>query len=451
MTEVDTQLSKAVLKKKLPKAVKVALIIIILLAAGIGGYYIYKSLNKQEVKYLTLPVSKDSIVNQIEATGTITPLHEIDLYFKEQGTLKELNVSSGDSVEKGQVLAVQDNSTLQAEVQQCQSDVEQSQLNLEKAQNDYNKTKTTTKRQETLYNEGAISQSDWEDAENDLHSAEISVKLDEVSISNAQAKLVIAQTNLDNATLTAPFAGVVSEVNGEVGQETGNSSDGLLHLISSDLQIVVMVNEADIGNVKEGQEVDFTVTSYPNKTFQGTVAKISQQAATTNNVQQFEVDVATTGLSGQLKAGMSVSAKIIIEKQENVITVPNLALTYAQTYARTSRQSSTQSSTRTGTRSLTNQQGSSQGQQSNTETSNTETKQVVILKNDKPEIKQITVGSSDGTNTEVKSGLSAGDNVVIGTNDPNQSNSSESSSSGNSSSGNNSDKRSGGMMGGPMP
>lgn len=458
MSEVDTELiNAAVMKKKLSKPVKITLIIVVLLAAGMGGYFAYQSYNKQETKYLTMTASKGSIVNEIEATGTITPLHEIDLYFKDQGTLEELNVSSGDSVEKGEVLAVQDDSTLQAEVQQCQSDVEQAQLNLEKAQNDYNKSKTTADRQEALYNQGAISKSDLEDAVNSLDSAEVSVRLNKVSISNAQAKLVIAQTNLDNATLTAPFSGVVSEVNGEVGQDTGNSSSGLLHLISSDLQIKVNVNEADIGSIKEGQEVDFTVTSFPNKTFKGTVEKISQQATTTNNVQQFEVDVATSGLSSQLKAGMSVSAKIIIEKQENVITVPNLALTYAQTFAKTSKQSAAKSAAGTGTRKAASQQGISQGTQNASAASNTETKQVVILKNGKPVVKQITLGLSDGTNTEVKSGLSAGEKVVIGTNDSTQSSSSGSSSSGNSSSNssrNKSNSGGGGMPGGgggPMP
>jgi HlyD family secretion protein len=212
-----------------------------------------------------------------------------------------------------------------------------------------------------------------------------------------------------------------------------------------------MVNEADIGRVKVGQEVNFTVTAYTDKTFKGTVSRISPQATSTNNVQQYEVDISTSGLSSQLKAGMSVTAKIIVNKRENVIAAPNLALTYAQTYAGSNKQSAAQSPTRTGIRGTVNQQARTQGQQSTTIGSNTETKQIVILKNGKPMVKQITIGLSDGTNTEVKSGLSAEDRVVIGTNDTTQNNSSGNNSSGNSSSGSSSSKRSGSMMGGPMP
>ncbi|MEN6462650.1 MAG: efflux RND transporter periplasmic adaptor subunit [Syntrophomonas sp.] len=451
MAEVDTELmSAAVMKKKLPKPVKITLIIIILLAAGIGGYYTYKSSNKQDTTYLTMPATKETIVDQIEATGTIKPLHEIDLYFRQQGTLKALYARSGDSVEESQVLALQDDTTLQAEVEQCQSDLQQAQLKLQQSQNDYDKSKTAADRENALYQAGAVAQSDWEQTKRDLSSAEINLKLAEVAISTAQAKLVIAQTNLDNAQLTAPFSGIAAEVNGEVGQETGNSSTALFHLISNDLQVQAMVNEVDIGRVKVGQEVNFTVTAYNDKTFKGTVSRISPQATATNNVQQYEVDIATSGLTSQLKAGMSVTAKIIVNKRENVIAAPNLALTYAQTYARNNRPSAAQSPTRTGTRSTGSQQERLQGAQSTAAASNTETKQIVILKNGKPVIKQITVGLSDGTNTEVKTGLSAGDKVIIGTNDATQNNSSGNSGSGNSSSGNSS-KRSGGMMGGPMP
>jgi HlyD family secretion protein len=361
-------------------------------------------------------VTTGAIVDQIQATGTVKPLHEVDLFFRQQGTLQALNARSGDPVKEGQVLASQDDSSLQAQAQQARSDLQQAQYKLQQTQFDYEKTNAAASREDELYKQGAVTQVDWEQAKRDNDNAAINIKTSQVAIENANAKLVIAESNLKNAQLTAPFSGVAAQVNGEVGQETGNSSSPMFHLISNELQILAMVNEADIGRVKLNQEAVFTVTSYPGQSFQGTVARISPQSTTVSNVQLYEVDIAAKDLSKELRAGMSVTAQLIIDKRDNVTMVPNIAFSYAQTFLKNNNQSSKTKSTGRANQNAAGTQGTVKPSENATLKNDKKVQQVVVLQDAQPVVKQITVGLSDGQNTEVIEGLNPGDQVIVGTN-----------------------------------
>jgi len=441
----ETELMNAAAStKSWHKPAKIIVIIMLVLGIGIGGYYTYKSLNKKEPINLPMAVTKGAIVDQIQATGTIKPLHEVDLYFRQQGTLKALNAHSGDSIQEGQVLAMQDDSSLQAQLEKARSDLQQAEFTLQQRQMDCDKYNAAFTRQDALYKQGAITLVDWEQAKRDADNAGIVLNSSRVSIKNAQANLVIAETNVNNAQLTAPFSGVAAQVNGEVGQETGNSSSPMFHLISNDLQILVMVNEVDIGRILLNQEVDFTVTSYPGQSFKGSVARISPQSTTVSNVQLYEVAIATKDLSSKLRAGMSVTAKIIIDKRDNVTMVPNIAFTYAQTYVKSNTQSSKTNSTPRANQSTNSMPETAKTTGDTAPKSDKKVQPVVVIENTKAVVKQITVGLSDGQNTEVIEGLNPGDQVVVGT-----SASSQTTSSGNSSSQNSSQQRPGtGAIGG---
>jgi len=407
----DSELVNVEVDKKLwQKPGKIVLMVVLLAAVCAGAYYTYKSFNKKEASYLTMPVGKGSIVDQVQATGTIKPLHEVDLYFRQQGTLKALNVHSGDPIQEGQLLALQDDSSLQAQLEQARSDLQQAEYTLQQRQLDCEKCSAAFTRQDALYKQGAITKADWEQAKRDVDTANISLKLSQVAIKNAQAKLVIDETDVKNAQLTAPFSGVAALVNGEVGQETGNSSSPMFHLISNELQIVAQVNEVDIGRVQLNQEVEFTVTSYPGQPFKGTVSRISPQSTTVSNVQLYEVNIATENLSKQLRAGMSVTAKIIINKRENVTMVPNIALSYAQTFMKsnssTAKTNASQSTDTTAGNPKTPVTAGAKNDKNS--------QRVVLIEAGKPVVKQITVGLSDGQNTEVIDGLNPDDQVAVG-------------------------------------
>ncbi|MGE5415849.1 MAG: efflux RND transporter periplasmic adaptor subunit [Acidobacteriota bacterium] len=441
---------------------------IIVLAICIAGYFIYGSFGKKDTTYLTMPVSTGDIVDQVQATGTIKPLHEVDLYFKNKGTLKSLNVRNGDAVKTGQILAVQDDAALQASVEQAKSNLMQAEYKLKQAQLENDKLMATAQQQQALYDQGGVSETDYKQSQRDAENASVVVDAAKASIQTSKAQLVIAQNDLKNAVLTAPFAGIATQVNGEVGQDTGNSTSSIIHIISNDLQIPSMVNEVDVGRVKEGQEVEFTVTSYPNRPFKGTVSRISRQATTTNNVQLYEVDIATNDMSKQLLAGMSVTANIIVEKRENVVSVPAIAFSYVPTYMSSIRQNSNGTTTRRF--KIDTGQGTNQGSNSGsgqTSAQNSDhmqsfdqqtlvngadqkgrTRRVVVLENYKPVLKQVKVGLSDGQNTEIITGLSEGDQVIVGTNDSTQSSTSGGSNNSSQRQGNQQRQLGGGGRGG---
>jgi HlyD family secretion protein len=434
MTDNDNELDIMAESGKGRSRLGKVILIVLIAAVAVGAYFIYKSFTKAEISYLTMPVSQGNIVDQVQATGSIKPLHEVDLYFRQQGTLTALYARSGDPVTAGQVLAVQDDDRLQAEVEQQRSSLLQAQYKLKQAQYTYEKMAATFARQDALYQQGALARADWEQAKRDLDNEAINVQSAQTSIKTSQAQLVIAENNLENARLVAPFSGVAAQVNGEVGQETGNTSTSMFHLISNELQLTAMVNEVDIGRVQVGQEVEYTVTSYPGQKFKGAVTRISPQSSAANNVQLYEVDISTRDMSHKLRAGMSVTANIIVNKRANVVMVPNLALTYAQTF----QKSSLPNRTGAGGQKVTSGAGRMQGAgiqapgqagdavknvNKPVSDSGEQTQQVVMLQDGKPVVKRVKVGLSDGTNTEVKEGLKAGDQVVVGANDPSKTNS----------------------------
>lgn len=414
-------LAQQVPVRKWKKRAIIALCVVVL---GAVGFYTYRAATPQETTYLTMPVTKGKIADVVQATGSVKPLQEADLKFKNDGTLQTLNAKVGQEVVLGQQLAVQDDADLRTAVDQAKNEVTQAQYKYRQAELDLNKLRTTAARQETLYKDGAISLSDIEQARSDVSNSEISRDMAKSSIQSAQVKLQIAENTLKDAVLAAPINGVISSVAGEVGQD---SSIVLIHMISPQLQVIAQVNEADISRVKINQNAYLTLTSKTEQRITGKVSQISPQASTVNNIQLYEVSISVDNKNDLLMPGMSVTANIIANQSSSEMAlVQNIALTYAQTFQRS--QASAQYNSNVATTSAKTERSSS-----NTGTSNRSfnravaggnkasashsSKMVVVLKNGKPELKSIQTGLSDGQNTEVISGLETGEEVVIGTSD----------------------------------
>ncbi|WP_051276530.1 efflux RND transporter periplasmic adaptor subunit [Desulfovirgula thermocuniculi] len=205
----------------------------------------------------------------------------------------------------------------------------------------------------------------------------------------------------------APFAGVVSKVGGEVGERSGASSgDGaFITLISEERQLRLAVNEADIGKVKPDQEVSFTVAAYPERNFSGRVKSIYPQGSTVSNVQVFDVLVDFADPEGLIRPGMTATASIVVAKRENVLVVPQVALSYASSYLREGRAGLLGP----GRREFRGGGGSEGGSPAGGER-----QLVLVLEGDKPVPRRVRTGLSDRQYVEVLEGLSAGEKVVIG-------------------------------------
>lgn len=415
------------------KGLKLTAWLAVVIALGIAGYTAYGKMNQKEVSYFTKPVAKGSITQTVQATGTIKPLHEADLNFKESVVLKELYVKVGDRVKAGQLLAVQDDVTMRSQLEQAESQYVQATFREEQAANTLAQAQKTYQRQKSLYESGALAASEYEQAEQSMKAAEIDLKTAKAQTQAAKASVALAREALEKAKMVAPFAGIVTEVNGEVGVATGSENAAFIHLIDEHLKIEAQVNEVDIGSVKAGQKVEFTVGSYPNKKFNGTVERVALQAETVNNVNVYTVDISVEDPNHELLPGMSVTADIIVSHKDDVTLVPTLALTYGKNYHPAATQDGNVSGQRrSGRPNQPSDSSGNAGASNKSALKNGTPSRVVVLANGVPVVRNIVVGISDSQNTEVIQGLKVGEQVIIGTNEVT---STKSNSSGNTRSG----------------
>ncbi len=420
------QVKKVLIKKRIQgmsTSKKIIWLIVILLLIGGSGYgYSKVKSSKSTDTYSTSTVKKGTVTDYIEATGTLQATKSSAMGFKNDDTITAINVQSGDHVTAGQILAEQDPATLKTALQQAQSTVSKDQINLKSSSltNDINLK--TLKQQQQLFAAGAISQSDLDTAQNNSAKSQWDLELAQATLASDQTKLAQAQTDLAEATLVAPFDGIIGAVNGQVGQINGinSSSSTLLTVMSNELEISTLVNEADIGRVQVGQSVEFTSSAFSNKTFTGKVLRITPAATTVSSVQYYPVLISCNDPDGVLLSGMSVSVKIIVARVSDTLTVPMMAVSYAETYLKSNP-------------TLAPSGGG---------------KAVVIMQNNLPVVKAVTLGISDGSNYVVSEGLNEGDKVIVGTNSTATTSSSSSSSSSTKSSTKTS-TQGGANMGGP--
>lgn len=394
---------------------------IVLLAAG--GFGAYRWLNSSDqLTYLTSPAVKGTITDAIQATGTLEPVRKVGLSFKSVQTVTVLNVKAGDRVTEGQVLAEQDTRELRAQFNQAERDVAQNEAQIKVLNMTIRKAEKNLKQQEELFAAGVSSQDELDQARDDYEKAQIDLASAEAQLETSRAKLEIASNDLEATVLVAPFAGIVSAVNGDVGQRSGGGSgsdvNAFITLISDELQINTMINEVDMGRIKVGQDVEFTTSAYSGKTFRGRVTKISPEATTVSNVQFYQSYISVEDPERLLYPGMSAAVNVIVARKADVLNVPMIALTYAESYIKSSGQGAAGSGPQTAVRSqgkpaATDQSG---GNAPSDRKNNPNQRRLVVLENEQPVVKTVVVGLSDGQNMEIVEGLNPGDKVIVGTN-----------------------------------
>jgi HlyD family secretion protein len=432
----DVTKVKEVLQKKriqgMSKKNKILWLVVILLVIGASGYGSYKWLgnSSKTTEYPTATVGKATITDSIEATGTLSAIKESAMGFKNDDTITAINVEPGDKVKKGQVLAQQDPSSLQSALQQAMSTVDQDLISVKTANLNYETNRKTLERQQQLFEAGAVSQTDLDTVVDNFTKSEWDVATAKAKLANDQAKADQAQADLAGATLLAPFDGIIGVVNGQVGQINGinSSSSTLLSVLSEDLQLSALINEADIGRIKVGQDVEFVTSTYTDKKFKGKVLRITPQASTVSSVQYYPVLISCIDPDHQLFSGMSVSANIIVAQKTDVMTVSMMAVSYAESYVK-----SNPSNPPADTTALT--EGKSNV--------------VVVLENNQPTVKTVVLGLSDGSNYELISGLNVGEKVILGSSTAGTTSSEASSNKSKTTT--KSTNPGGGGMGGPPP
>ena len=268
--------------------------------------------------YSEAEAAKQDIVNSVTATGTIEPVTSVEVGTQVSGVISKLYVEYNSVVKAGQVIAELDRTNLMSELSSAQA-------SLKSAQSELDYQKTNYERYKALYDKGLISANDFEQARLSYVQAQQRTRQQKESVKKAQ-------TNLGYATITSPIDGVVLSKEVEEGQTVASSfSTPTLFKIARDLtdmRVIADVDEADIGDVKEGQRVTFTVDAFPDDTFEGQVTQVRQEATTESNVVTYEVVISAPNDDLKLKPGLTANVVIFTMEAKDVLAVPSKALRF---------------------------------------------------------------------------------------------------------------------------
>ncbi len=274
-----------------------------------------------ESKFEFVEIERGDIENIVSSTGELRPVRTVEVGTQVSGTIDKVFADFNDKVEKGQVLAVLDTTLLAASVKEAEA-------NVIKAKNQYELALFDFENNLKLYEKDLIS-------EFEMNSFRTSKETARASLLSAEANLKRAQANLEYAVINSPIDGTVIDRSIEPGQTVAASfSTPTLFIIAEDLsemEIHVSVDESDIGLIKEGQEVRFTVLAYPEETFSGVVREIRLQPSTIQNVVMYTVIVDALNEEGLLLPGMTADVEFLVEQRKDVLMVNNSVFSFNPT------------------------------------------------------------------------------------------------------------------------
>ena len=337
---------------------------------GLALFFLLGKKEKQVLVYQVTTLEPTTISSSVTATGTVEPIKQVEVGTQVSGIIAKIYVDFNSVVKEGQLIAELDRSVLQA-------DLESSRANLNSAKVEYDYQTSNYERIKGLYEKELVSTTEFEQAKYSYDRARY-------SYSQAQSNYSKAQKNIGYAKIYSPIDGVVLSRAVDEGQTVASGfSTPTLFTIANDLtamQVIANVDEADIGSVKEGQRVEFEVDAFPEDTFAGTVTQVRLQATTTSNVVTYQVVINAPNPEQKLMPGLTANITIYTLDKHDVLAVPVRALRFTPEGEKYQENSVW--------RQLPNQQ---------------------------LERVSVVTGVSDGINTEILEGLSAGDRIVTGT------------------------------------
>ena len=388
------------------KLLKILVVLLVLAAIAVGvKFFFFRNSAASEVGVpVSAPVTKLTLSTVISATGTLEPVDQVEVGTQVSGDIAEIFVDFNSKVKKGQVIAELDKSKLQ-------STLNQAEIALHSAEIDYQYKANTYQRILALSQSNSASAVDLEQAEYNMNAAKYALERSQNDV--AQAKL-----NLSYATIKSPIDGVVLKRAVDVGQTVAASmSTPTLFVIAKDLkQMKVMadVDEADIGSVKKGQKVTFTVDAFQNETFTGKVQEVRLSPTTTSNVVTYTVVINAKNPKLKLLPGMTATCTIVTKEVKNALTVPVKALKFnpagGTAFAKPeglppppdAAAGGFPGAPQKGAKKGTNRPAKQDGDK------------VWINLNGKLVPHPVTTGLNDGVNVQILAGLELGDSVVVG-------------------------------------
>src|SRR5213593_688171 len=284
---------------------------------------------------VTAAVSRGTVVETVEATGTLEAVTTVQVGTQVSGTIKELRDDFNSRVKKGQVIAELDPSLFQTQVDQARATLVRLQAEVEHARVQVEDTRVKLNRARELSARQLIPATDLETAEANANAATAALKAAEAQVTQARASLNQTDVNLEHTIIKAPIDGIVISSNVDVGQTVAASMQApTLFIIANDLtemRVNAKVDESDIGRIRPGQPVTFRVDAYPNETFTGTVSQVRLQPVVEQNVVSYVTVIDVPNRDLKLKPGMTATVTVEIARADNVLRVPAAATRFRPT------------------------------------------------------------------------------------------------------------------------
>lgn len=355
---------------------KIWIAVVVIVIVAVAAWAMSGGKKEEDINFKEEKVALKTLQNSVTTTGTIEAVTSVTVGTQVSGIVNKLYVDYNSQVKKGQVIAELDKTNLLSELNTAKA-------NLASAQSSLNYQAANMERYKTLYKKGLVSADEYE-------NALLTYRQAKEQVASSKENVQRAQTNLGYATITSPIDGTVISKSVEEGQTVAASfNTPELFTIAKDLtnmQVVANVDEADIGNVKEGNRVTFTVDAYPDDTFEGTVKQVRLEATTTNNVVTYEVVISAPNADLKLKPGLTANVTIYTQERSGVLAVANKALRFTPTKETVGKDMK-----------IVDCKGKNK---------------VWTLNGNTLTAHPVTIGQSDGINTEITKGLKQGDKIV---------------------------------------
>jgi HlyD family secretion protein len=312
-------------------------------AAAVAVWLIFFNNAEATPQYITAPIKRQDLRVTVQATGNLEPLRTVTVGIEVSGTLKEVLVDYNDPVKAGQVLARLDTTKLESALNSSRAKLKVARANLLSNEAAENEAKLQLNRQRQVFEstKGAYpSQKEMDSAKAAFDRAAASLSASKAQLEQAQAEVLTDEENLRKAVAVSPIEGIVLTRDVDVGQTVAASMQTpTLFTIAEDLrkmQVVVAVDEADVGEVKDGQSVTFRVNAYPNREFNGTVSQVRLGSQITSGVVTYSAVVLVDNSEGLLRPGMTAQASIVTKETINAPVVPNAAFRFTPPLVRNS-------------------------------------------------------------------------------------------------------------------
>lgn len=377
---------------------KYLIIVLAIVVAVAGGWFWIKQSKIEKTHYITAPAVIKDLTTTVSATGNLEPTDTTDVGIEVSGTITDVLVDYNDHVHTGQIMARIDTTRLASNVTSAKAALARFQANVASAKASLANAQNEWERIHQMYSSTGgnyPSKQAVDEADNALLSAKATVAAAIAQTQQSKAELAAGEDNLRKAVVVSPIDGIVLNRKVEPGQTVvASMQTPVLFTMAKNLstmQVIVSVDEADIGEVKEKQNVTFTVDAYPNQEFKGVITQLRLNSQMVNGVVTYNAVVEVPNDDLRLRPGMTATAQIITGVLHNMLTVPNAALRFTPPKDKNDKTKKAKENTVVNGKS------------------------VWVLREGKPVKIDVTIGKSDGISTAIlDSNLKPNDNIIIG-------------------------------------